>query len=170
MSEAVADWSRTIFPGTSHSWEDIKFLQKHWDGPIILKGIQTVEDAKKCVDVGVQGIVVSNHGGRQVDGGVGSLAMLPGIVDAVGGKLEIIFDSGIRCGADIAKALALGAKMVLVGRPYIYGLALGGQEGVTHVFKSLLGDLELTLHLAGIESANPVHLNRGVIVKESDLL
>lgn len=169
MSEAVAKWSRTIFPGTSHSWEDVKFLQKYWDGPIILKGIQNVEDAKKSVEIGVQGIVVSNHGGRQVDGGVSSLAMLPRIVDAVGDKLEIIFDSGIRCGADIAKAMALGAKMVLVGRPYIYGLVLGGQAGVAHVFKALLGDLELTLHLAGIASASPEHLNRDVLVRESDL-
>lgn len=169
MSEAVAKWSRTIFPSTSHSWEDLKFLQKHWDGPIILKGIQSVDDARKCVEIGVQGIVVSNHGGRQVDGGVSSLGMLPRIVDAVGDKLEIMFDSGIRCGADIAKALALGAKMVLVGRPYIYGLALGGRAGVTHVLKSLLGDLELTLHLAGIASARPEHLNRDVLVRESDL-
>lgn len=169
MSTAVSEWSRTIFPGTNHGWEDVKFLQKHWDGPIILKGIQTVEDAKKCVEIGVQGIVVSNHGGRQVDGGVSSLAMLPRIVDAVGDKLDVLFDSGIRCGADIAKAMALGAKMVLVGRPYVYGLVLGGQAGVTHVFKSLLGDLELTLHLAGIMSTSPTHLNRGRLIRESDL-
>jgi len=169
MSTAVSEWSHTIFPGTSHGWEDVKFLQNHWDGPIIFKGIQSVEDARKCVEIGVQGIVVSNHGGRQVDGGVSSLAMLPRIVDAVSDKLEIIFDSGIRCGADIAKAMALGARMVLVGRPYIYGLALGGQPGVSHVFKSLLGELELTLHLAGILSVGQDHLNRDVLVKESDL-
>lgn len=169
MSTADAEWAGTIFPGTSHSWEDVAFLQKHWDGPIILKGIQTVADAKKCVEIGVQGIVVSNHGGRQVDGGVSSLAMLPKIVDAIGDKLEILFDSGIRCGADVAKALALGAKMVLVGRPYIYGLALGGQAGVSHVFKSLLGELELTLHLAGIVSSSKEHLNRDVLVREADM-
>lgn len=169
MSSAVAEWARTIFPGTSHGWDDVKFLQKHWDGPIILKGIQNVEDAKKCVEIGVQGMVVSNHGGRQVDGGVSSLAMLPKIVDAVGDKINIIFDSGIRCGADIAKAMALGARMCLIGRPYVYGLALGGQAGVTHVFKSLLGDLELNLHLSGIPSASPKDLNRDVLVKESDL-
>lgn len=87
-------------------------------GPIVLKGIQTVDDAKKCVELGVQGIVVSNHGGRQVDGGVSSLAMLPRIVEAVGGKVDIFFDSGIRSGADIAKAMALGAQMCLIGRPY----------------------------------------------------
>jgi lactate 2-monooxygenase len=169
MAAADAEWAGTIFPGTSHSWEDVAFLQKHWDGPIILKGIQTIADAKKCVEIGVQGIVVSNHGGRQVDGGVSSLAMLPKIVDAVGDKLEILFDSGIRCGADVAKALALGAKMVLVGRPYIYGLALGGQAGVAHVFKSLLGELELTLHLAGIVSSGREHLNRDVLVREADM-
>ncbi|KAI1748359.1 putative FMN dependent dehydrogenase [Xylaria castorea] len=169
MGAAVAEWTHTVFPGLSHSFEDIKFLQQHWKGPIILKGIQSVEDAKKCVEVGVQGIVVSNHGGRQSDGGVSSLGMLPRIVDAVGDKIDVLFDSGIRCGADIAKALALGAKMCLIGRPYIYGLALGGEEGVSHVLKSLLGDLELTLHLAGIQSSSPEHLNRSVLVKEDDL-
>ncbi|KAH8649205.1 L-lactate dehydrogenase [Xylariales sp. PMI_506] len=169
MGAAVAAWTRTIFPGVSHSWEDIKFLQQHWKGPIILKGIQSVEDAHRCVEVGVQGIVVSNHGGRQSDGGNSSLGVLPRIVDAVGDKLDVLFDSGIRCGADIAKALALGAKMCLIGRPYIYGLVLGGQEGTSHVLKSLLGDLELTLHLAGIPSISPEHLNRSVLVKEDDL-
>ncbi|CAI6332869.1 unnamed protein product [Periconia digitata] len=169
MSAAVSEWARTIFPGTNHGWDDIKFLQEHWDGPIILKGIQTVADAKKAVEVGVQGIVVSNHGGRQVDGGVSSLAMLPRIVDAVGNKLDVLFDSGIRCGADIAKAMALGARMCLIGRPYVYGLVLGGQAGVSHVFKALLGDLELNLHLSGILSADPKHLNRDVLVKESDM-
>lgn len=169
MSEAVSAWARTIFPGTNHGWDDIAFLQKHWDGPIILKGIQSVADARKAVEVGVQGIVVSNHGGRQVDGGVSSLAMLPRIVDAVGEEIDVLFDSGVRCGADIAKAMALGARMVLVGRPYVYGLVLGGQAGVSHVFKSLLGDLELNLHLSGIESVRPEHLNRDVLVKEDDM-
>lgn len=168
-SLAVSTWARTIFPGTNHGWEDIAFLQKHWDGPIILKGIQSVADAKKAVDVGVQGIVVSNHGGRQVDGGVSSLAMLPGIVDAVGDMIDVLFDSGIRCGADIAKAMALGAKMRFIGRPYVCGLVLGGQAGVTHVFKSLLGELELNLHLSGILSAGPKDLNRDVLVREADM-
>ena len=166
---AAAEWTRTIFPSFSHGWEDVKFLQEHWKGPIILKGIQTVADAQKCVEIGVQGIVVSNHGGRQSDGGNSSLGVLPRIVDAVGGSIDIFFDSGVRCGADIAKALALGAKMVLIGRPYVYGLALGGEAGVGHVLKSMLGDLDLTLHLAGIESASQKHLNRSVLVREDDL-
>jgi lactate 2-monooxygenase len=169
LDTAAPEWMRTIFPGMSHGWEDIKFLQEHWDGPIILKGIQTVEDAKKAVDAGVQGIVVSNHGGRQQDGGNSSLGMLPHITDAVGDKLTIFFDSGVGCGADIAKALALGADCVLIGRPYVYGLALGGEKGVAHVLKSLVGELELTLHLAGIPDVSKEHLNRSVLVREEDL-
>lgn len=169
MDVAAPEWMRTIFPGQSHGWEDIKFLQEHWDGPIVLKGIQTIADAKKAVEVGVQGIVVSNHGGRQQDGGNPSLGVPPHIVDAVGDKMSIFFDSGIQSGADIAKALALGADCVLIGRPYVYGLALGGEKGVEHVLKSLVGELELTLHLAGIRSVGKEHLNRSVLVREDDL-
>ena len=117
----------------------------------------------------MQGIVVSNHGGRQVDGGVSLLGILPRIVDAVGDHLDILFDSGIRPGADIAKAMALGARACLVGRPYVHGLALGGEEGVAHVLKSLMGDIQLTLHLAGIQSASPEHLNRSVLEREDRL-
>lgn len=170
LHAAAAEWTRTVFPGFSHSWEDIKFLQQHWDGPIVLKGIQTIADAKKAVEIGVQGIVVSNHAGRQTDGGNSSLRVLPGIVDAVGDKLDVLYDSGIRCGADIAKALALGAKMCLVGRQFVYGLALGGQAGVEHVIKSLCGDLEMTLHLSGIPSIAKEHLNRDVLIREDDFL
>jgi lactate 2-monooxygenase len=169
VSEAAAEWMRIVFDGFSHTWEDIKFLQEHWDGPIILKGIQSVADAKKSVEIGVQGIVVSSHGGRQQDGGNSSLGMLPHIVDAVGDKLTIFFDSGVRCGADIAKALALGADCVLIGRPYMYGLALGGEGGVSHVLKSLIGELEVTLHISGISSVSKKDLNRGVLVREDDL-
>ncbi|CDM28572.1 hypothetical protein DTO013E5_980 [Penicillium roqueforti] len=163
VQTAAAEWAHTVFPGLSHGWEDLKFLQEHWDGPIVLKGIQTVADAKKAVAYGMQGIVVSNHGGRQQDGGIASLDVLPEIVDAVGNDLEIIYDSGVRSGADIIKALALGAKMVLIGRPYIYGLAIQGEQGVRHVLKSLLGDFNLTLHLSGISSVSPKHLNRSVL-------
>lgn len=169
LPTAAADWTSKIFPGLSHGWEDIKFLQDHWDGPIVLKGIQTVADARKAVEAGVQGIVVSNHGGRQVDGGVSSLGVLPRIVDAVGSHIDVFFDSGIRSGTDIAKAMALGARMCLVGRPYIYGFALGGEEGTRHVIKSLLGELELSLHLAGIESTDPKHLNKNVLAHEDNL-
>ncbi|KAJ4380320.1 hypothetical protein N0V86_004631 [Didymella sp. IMI 355093] len=169
MDVAAPEWMRTIFPGMNKGWEDIKFLQEHWDGPIVLKGIQTVADAKKSVEVGVQGIVVSNHGGRQQDGGNSSLGMLPHIKDAVGDQLSIFFDSGVGSGADIAKAMALGADCVLIGRPYVYGLALGGEQGVAHVLKSLIGELELTLHLSGIPSVSKNDLNRSVLVREDDL-
>ncbi|KAJ4171258.1 hypothetical protein NW754_015021 [Fusarium falciforme] len=168
LGPAAREWAKIIFPGHSHSWEDVEFLKKHWDGPIALKGIQSVHDAKKCVEVGVQGIVVSNHGGRQQDGGASSLGMLPKIVDAVGDKIDVIFDSGIRCGADIIKAIALGAKCVLVGRPYAYGLALGGEEGVRHVLRAMCGDLTMNMHLEGLRDIHEV--TRDILVKESDLV
>ncbi|KAH7356150.1 FMN-dependent dehydrogenase [Pyrenochaeta sp. MPI-SDFR-AT-0127] len=169
MDFAAPEWMRTVFPGQSHGWEDIKFLQEHWHGPIVLKGIQTIMDAKKAVEVGVQGIVVSNHKGRQQDGENSSLGVLSRIVDAVGDKISILFDSGIQSGADIAKALPLGADCVLIGRPYVYGLALGGEKGVEHVLTSLVGELELTLHLAGIRSVGKQHVNRSVLVREEEL-
>ena len=163
VSTAAAEWVHMIFPGKSHEWKDLKYLRDHWDGPIVLKGIQTVADAKKAREHGAQGIVVSNHGGRQQDGGIGSLDVLPEIVNAVGNDIEVLFDSGVRCAADTIKALALGAKMVLVGRPYVYGLAIGGENGVRHVLKSILGDLQLTLHLSGIPDVSKESLNRSVL-------
>jgi lactate 2-monooxygenase len=169
MQTAAIEWTQTVFSNNSHSWEDLAFLRKHWPGPIVLKGILTVDDAKKCVAMGMQGIVVSNHGGREVDGAVSSLAVLPDIIDAVGDKLDVLFDSGIRCGADIAKAMALGAKMCLVGRPYIFGLVLGGENGASHVIKALLAEFQLTLHLAGITSCHDRDLNRSRMVMQSCL-
>ncbi|MEU4766984.1 lactate 2-monooxygenase [Actinosynnema sp. NPDC023794] len=154
---AILRWVQ-LFTGTDKSWDQLSFLREHWDGPIVLKGIQHPDDARKAVDAGVDGIVVSNHGGRQVDGAVGSLEVLPEIADAVGEQVEVLFDSGIRSGADIVKALALGAKAVLVGRPFAYGLAHGGQVGVRHVLRSLLADFDLTLGLSGHRS--PAELNR----------
>jgi isopentenyl diphosphate isomerase/L-lactate dehydrogenase-like FMN-dependent dehydrogenase len=148
LASAVLRWV-PMFTGTDHSWDDIAFIREHWDGPVVLKGIQHVDDARRAADAGVQGIVVSNHGGRQVDGAVSSLGVLPEIAAAVGDRLEVLFDSGIRTGADILKALALGAKAVLLGRPYVYGLAHGGQQGVRHVLRSILADLDLTMGLSG---------------------
>ena len=141
-----------IFTGTDHTWDQLAFVREHWDGPILLKGIQRVEDARRAVEAGVQGIVVSNHGGRQVDGAVASLDALGPIAAAVGDRIEVLFDSGVRTGADVLKAVALGAKAVLVGRPWVYGLALGGAAGVRHVLRSLLADLDLTLALSGHRS------------------
>ena len=134
-----------VFTGKDHTWADLAFLREHWDGPIVLKGIQHPDDARRAVDAGMEGVLVSNHGGRQVDGAIGALDALPGVVDAVGDRIEVLFDSGIRTGADIVKALALGARAVLVGRPWVYGLGLGGTDGVRHVLRGLLADLDLAL-------------------------
>ncbi|MFD4639449.1 lactate 2-monooxygenase [Lentzea sp. NPDC058436] len=148
---AILRWVQ-LFTGTDKSWDQLSFLREHWDGPIVLKGIQHADDARKAVEYGMDGVVVSNHGGRQVDGAVGSLDALPSIVEAVGEQVDVLFDSGIRTGADIVKALALGAKAVMVGRPFAYGLAHGGQVGVKHVLRSLLADFDLTLGLSGHRS------------------
>jgi len=148
----------------SLTWEDLAWLRERTSLPIVVKGIQHVEDAREAVRRGVDGIVVSNHGGRQVDGAIASLDALPGIVDAVGGSLEVLFDSGVRTGADVVKALALGARAVLLGRPYVYGLGLGGEAGVRHVLRCLLAELELTMALTGVSSADelgPGMLARG---------
>lgn len=139
-----------IFGDLSLTWDDIPFLQEHWHGPIVLKGILSVADAQRAAQAGVAGIVVSNHGGRQVDGAIAALDALPAIAQAAGTKLAVLFDSGVRGGADMVKALALGAQAVLVGRPYVYGLALGGQAGVRHVLRALRHDFEVTMRLAGL--------------------
>ncbi|XHF96584.1 hypothetical protein AWENTII_000209 [Aspergillus wentii] len=143
-------WIGDAFPGKPHTWDQVAFLRKHWDGPLVLKGIQHVGDAKFALEAGCDGIVVSNHGGRQVDGAIGSLEVLPEIVDAVGDKMTVLFDSGIRTGVDAIKALCLGAKAVLVGRPVIYGLAIGGKLGAKSVLRGLLADLWQSMSLSGI--------------------
>ncbi|MFD7661164.1 alpha-hydroxy-acid oxidizing protein [Streptomyces sp. NPDC059788] len=138
-----------IFSGKAHTWDELGFLREHWDGPIVLKGIVHPEDARRAVRAGMDGIVVSNHGGRQVDGAVAALDALIDVVAEVGTETEVLFDSGIRGGADVFKALALGARAVLLGRPYVYGLALGGAAGVEHVVRGLLADFDLTMGLSG---------------------
>jgi isopentenyl diphosphate isomerase/L-lactate dehydrogenase-like FMN-dependent dehydrogenase len=148
LAAAVRRWV-PMFTGTARSWERLPFLREHWDGPIALKGIQHVDDARRAADAGMDGIVVSNHGGRQVDGAIAALDALPPIASAVGDHIEVLFDSGVRTGADVLKALALGARAVMIGRPYAYGLAHGGEPGVRHVLRTLLADFDLTLVLAG---------------------
>ncbi|MGQ0479678.1 MAG: alpha-hydroxy-acid oxidizing protein [Pseudonocardia sp.] len=145
---AVGRWV-PMFTGTALRWDRLPLLRAHWDGPIVLKGIQHPDDAVRAVAAGVDGIVVSNHGGRQIDGAVGALEALPAVVAAVAGRAEVLFDSGIRTGADAFKALALGARAVLLARPYVYGLGLAGQDGVRHVLRCLLTELDLTVGLAG---------------------
>ncbi|WP_345363976.1 alpha-hydroxy-acid oxidizing protein [Actinoallomurus liliacearum] len=146
--DPVLHWAG-VFGNPGLTWDDLAFLREHWDGPIALKGIQATDDARRAVDAGMDGIVVSNHGGRQVDGAVAALDTLPIIAHAVDDQIEVLFDSGVRTGADVFKALALGAKAVLLGRPYVYGLALDGEDGVRHVLRCLLAELELTLRLSG---------------------
>lgn len=149
------------FSGHAHSWEDLKLLRNHWDGPIVLKGILSAEDARLALKYGMDGVIVSNHGGRQLDGAVSSLEMLPEIVDAVGNQMTVLFDSGIRTGADIMKALCLGAKAVLVGRPVVYGLGIHGKEGAKHVLAGLLADLDQSMGLSCVKSIS--ELNRGML-------
>ncbi|KFY14801.1 hypothetical protein V492_02408 [Pseudogymnoascus sp. VKM F-4246] len=160
---ASMGWIKEVCPGQSRTWEDLAKLREWWDGPIVLKGIQHVDDAKMALEAGMDGIVVSNHGGRQLDGAIGSLDVLPRIASAVGDRMTVLFDSGIRTGVDVIKALSLGAKAVLVGRPAVYGFAVGGGEGAKQVLRGLLADFEMSLGLAGIrgvEGCKPEILER----------
>jgi isopentenyl diphosphate isomerase/L-lactate dehydrogenase-like FMN-dependent dehydrogenase len=145
---AILHW-QSMFGDPRNTWADLAWVREQWDGPIALKGVLHPDDARRAIDAGVEGIVVSNHGGRQIDGEIGSLDALPGVVSAVGGRADVLLDSGVRTGSDVIKALALGAKAVLVGRPYIYGLGLGGEAGVRHVLRTLLAELDLSMALAG---------------------
>jgi len=148
MASAILHWTQ-LFSETNITWDDLKFLRAQTRLPILLKGVLHADDVRRAADFGMDAIVVSNHGGRQVDGAVAALDCLPGAV-AGAGKMPVLFDSGIRSGADIVKALALGAKAVLIGRPYVYGLALGGEAGVKAVLRGLLAELDLTMALSGI--------------------
>lgn len=148
-----------ISSGNYRDWNDLHVLRKYWGGPIVLKGIQTVEDAHRAIEHGIDGIIVSNHGGRQLDGAVASLDALAEIgadEQVKSSGLTILFDSGIRTGSDVLKALALGAKAVLIGRPYIYGLAMGGEEGVKHVLNCMLADTDNSLANLGKKSAGEI--------------
>ncbi|MET9877888.1 lactate 2-monooxygenase [Actinacidiphila glaucinigra] len=138
-----------MFADPGKTWPDLAFLRENWDGPIVLKGVQHPDDARLAADAGMDGVVVSNHGGRQVNGAIGAADALPAVARAVGDRLAVLFDSGIRTGDDVLKALALGASAVLLGRPYAYGLGLDGQAGVEHVIRCLLAEFDLTLALSG---------------------
>jgi isopentenyl diphosphate isomerase/L-lactate dehydrogenase-like FMN-dependent dehydrogenase len=141
-----------IYSRPSLNWDDLAFLRSATKLPIVLKGVLDHEDARIALDRGVDGIVVSNHGGRQVDGAIASIEALPAIAKAVDGRVPLLLDSGIRGGADVFKALALGARAVLIGRPYVYGLALAGERGVREVLRNFRAELDLTMGLAGCAS------------------
>jgi len=162
LGPAVLQWAAT-FGDPTLTWDDLGFLREHWQGPIALKGIQHGDDARRAAEAGMDGVIVSNHGGRQVDGAVASLDALPAVVEAVGDRLEVLFDSGVRTGADVVKPLALGARAVLLGRPYVYGLGLGGEDGVRHVLRCVLAELELTMALCGV--TRPDQLGPEVLVR-----
>ncbi len=134
------------------SWDDLDWVRSQWHGPVFVKGVMDPEDAEIAVSLGVDGIVVSNHGGRQLESGVGTLDVLPEVVDAVDGRAEVLVDGGIRRGTDIVKALSLGARAVLIGRPFVYGLAAGGADGAAGVIEILRAELHRTLILMGCKS------------------
>ena len=142
----------STFPHLALTWDDLAWLRELTSLPLLVKGVLTAEDARLALDAGVDGVIVSNHGGRQVDGAVAALDALVEVRDALGADATVLMDGGIRHGADVVKALALGANAVLVGRPYAYGLAMGGQEGVEAVLRHLWADTDITMALAGFSS------------------
>ena len=152
---SIARWA-TEQVDPSMSWKDIEWVRDIWPGKIILKGILDVADAKIAAQLGVSAIVVSNHGGRQLDGAPSSISALPDIVAAVGSEVEVLIDSGIRSGQDVLKALALGARACLIGRAYIYGLSAGGQDGVARAIELIRGELDVSMALTGTTSVKQI--------------
>lgn len=155
----------SIYSNPATTWDDLSFLRQSTKLPIILKGIVHADDARKALDAGIDGIIVSNHGGRQTDGSIATLDALPKIVEVIQDKIPVLLDSGIRGGADVIKALALGAKAVCVGRPYVYGLAVGGEQGVYEVMRNIMAEFELTMALAG--ATNLSEINRKMLVRRA---
>lgn len=138
------------------NWKDVEWIKSLWPGKLILKGILDVEDARIAGKTGANALVVSNHGGRQLDGAPSSISVLPPIVDAVGSSIEVLFDGGIRSGQDIMRALALGAHGCLSGRAYVYGLGAGGQDGVARAIEIMRNELNVTMALTGFNSVDEI--------------
>jgi L-lactate dehydrogenase (cytochrome) len=155
---SLAQWTASQFDPTL-SWKDVEWIKSLWPGKLILKGILDVDDAKIAATTGADAISVSNHGGRQLDGAPSAIAALPRVVDAVGSEIDVMFDSGVRTGADIVRALALGARSCIVGRSYIYGLGAGGQAGVARAIEILGTELDVTMALCGIKSIAEIDRN-----------
>ena len=156
LAETQASLAKSVV-----TWEDFRWIRKVWSGPIVVKGVLTGEDARRSLDEGAAGVVVSNHGGRQLDGVAATLRALPEVVKAVGGQAEVFLDGGIRRGSDIVKAICLGARAVLIGRAYVYGLGAAGEAGVARAIQILRADLQRTLALLGSKSIS--ELNRSYV-------
>jgi L-lactate dehydrogenase (cytochrome) len=152
---SLAQWTATQFDQTL-SWKDIEWIKSLWPGKLILNGILDIEDARLSAKTGASTIVVSNHGGRQLDGAPSSISMLPKIADAVGSEIEVMFDGGIRSGQDLMRALALGARSCLIGRSYIYGLGAGGQAGVAKAIELIRKELDVTMALTGVKTIKEI--------------
>jgi L-lactate dehydrogenase (cytochrome) len=143
------------------SWDDVRWLRGVWDGPIVIKGIQTVADARIAADEGVEAIALSNHGGRQLDSAPAIVDLVGPVVDAVGDAVEVLCDGGVRRGSDIVKAVALGARACMAGRAYLYGLGAAGERGVDHVLGLFDADVRRTMTLLG--ASDVAHLDRGLV-------
>ncbi len=146
----------------SVSWQDVEWFKAEWGGPVLLKGLLSPDDAAKAVEAGVDGVIVSNHGGRQLDGAISAIAALPAVTKAVAGRVPVILDGGVRRGADVIKAVALGATACMIGRPWLYGLAAGGEAGVDQALTILRHEIDIALGLLGRASVSQV--NRSVLV------
>jgi L-lactate dehydrogenase (cytochrome) len=152
---SLAQWTANQFDPTLN-WKDVEWVRSVWPGKLILKGILDVEDAKTAAQIGASALVVSNHGGRQLDGALSSIAALPKVVEAVGDQIEVMFDSGIRSGQDVLRALARGARSCMIGRPYIYGLGAGGEAGVARAIEILGKELDVTMALCGVKNVRDI--------------
>jgi L-lactate dehydrogenase (cytochrome) len=149
---ALPEMART--ESNSPTWEDIAWVRANFDGPVLVKGVLTAEDARKAREFGCEGVIVSNHGGRQLEGAPATIEVLPEIVAAVGDTMEVLLDGGVRRGGDVLRALALGAKAVLIGRPYVWGLAIAGQDGVSYMLEMLRAEVQRSMQLMGCASVH----------------
>jgi len=161
---SLAEWTKTQFDPTL-CWSDVEWVKKKWGGKLILKGIMDVEDARIAADSGADAIVVSNHGGRQLDGATSSIRAVPAIAEAVGSRVEVWMDGGVRSGQDVLKAIALGAKATFIGRPFLYGLGAMGEAGVTKCLELLQAELDVSMALCG--RSNLAEVDRSILVPET---
>ena len=161
---SLAEWTKTQFDPTL-CWSDVEWVKKRWGGKLILKGIMDVEDARIAADCGADALIVSNHGGRQLDGATSSIRALPAVADAVGSRIEVWMDGGVRSGQDVLKAIALGAKAALIGRPFLYGLGAMGEAGVTKCLSLIRDELDVSMALCGKTSLAEV--DRSILVPET---